>query len=112
MPSAYSAYSTEAWGDFFVASTGATAALAGLLFVGMSVNLTRIITGPGLPGPAAETLIVLGGALAVSLVGLAPGLDRRVLGLIILAVAAGAWAAVIRLQWRAPRVPGHRRVER
>jgi modulator of FtsH protease len=51
------AYSTAGWDSSFVAEVGAPAALAGLLFVAVSINLTRILQFPQLPGRAAETLI-------------------------------------------------------
>ena len=38
----------EAWHDFFVGELGAAAALAGLLFVSLSVNQERILKLPGL----------------------------------------------------------------
>ena len=38
--------SLEAWSDFTVAMTGATAALAGLIIVAMSVNIERIVKAP------------------------------------------------------------------
>ena len=53
-----SAYSPEDWSDFLVASSGASAALAGLVFIGISINLTRILDGPGLPGRAGQTIVV------------------------------------------------------
>jgi hypothetical protein len=33
----------ESWHDFWVAEAGASAALAGLLFVSVSINLTKIL---------------------------------------------------------------------
>jgi len=45
------------WADFFVAEVGASAALAGFVIVAISINLTRIIAYPWLPGRAAETLV-------------------------------------------------------
>src|SRR6185312_6154219 len=45
------------WTDFFVAEVGASAALAGLVIVAISINVTRIISYPWLPGRAAETLV-------------------------------------------------------
>ena len=53
----------EAWTDFFVAEVGAAAALAGLLVVAISINIAKIMGFPLLPGRAAQTLIIIGGAL-------------------------------------------------
>ena len=36
-------YSTEGWADLFVPAAGATAALSGLIFVGLSVNLRQVL---------------------------------------------------------------------
>ena len=46
------AYSAAEWESLFVAEAGASAALAGLLFVALSINLERILKGIGLPGRA------------------------------------------------------------
>jgi hypothetical protein len=48
------AYSSEAWSELFVASAGASAALTGLLFVAVSVNIERILEFPGLPERALQ----------------------------------------------------------
>ena len=56
-------YAVGEWKDFYVAVSGAAAAFAGLLFVGLSINLTRIISLPGISDRAGETLIFLGGVL-------------------------------------------------
>jgi len=60
------------WTDFFVAEVGASAALAGLVIVAISINLTRIISYPWLPGRAAETLVAPTGVLVTSSYMLVP----------------------------------------
>jgi hypothetical protein len=89
------------WGNFFVAEAGAAAALAGLLFVAVSINLSRILAFPQLPGRAAESLISILSVLIVASCGLIPGQGLRALG--IEAVASGliVLMAASSLQFRA-----------
>ena len=65
-------YAVAEWKDFYVAVSGAAAAFAGLLFVGLSINLTAIIKAPGISDRAGETLIFLGAVLVAALLGLVP----------------------------------------
>jgi hypothetical protein len=44
------------WTDFFVAASGASAALAGLLFVALSVNISNILRSRNLPPRAAAAI--------------------------------------------------------
>jgi modulator of FtsH protease len=74
------AYSAAEWESLFVAEAGASAALAGLLFVALSINLERILKGTGLPGRAGEAIVLLLTVLVVSTFGLVPGQSPRVLG--------------------------------
>ena len=39
----------EGWDNFFIAEVGASAALAGLIFVAVSLNLPKILSVGGLP---------------------------------------------------------------
>ena len=68
------------WTDFFVAEVGAAAALAGLLVVAVSINVAKIMSFPLLPGRAAQTLIIIGGALMISSFALFPGQPTPILG--------------------------------
>src|ERR1700691_2621697 len=81
------AYTTSEWHTFFMGSVGASAALLGLLFVAISMNLQQILKFPRLPGRAAGTLGILLSTLVVSSFGLAPGQSHRVFGVEIIASA-------------------------
>jgi hypothetical protein len=81
-------YNALAWHDFFIGTIGAAAALTGLLFVAISINLEQILNYPQLPGRAAGTLGILVSALVVSGFALAPGQGRHALGIEIAAVGA------------------------
>lgn len=61
------------WGGFFAAQVGASAALAGLLFVGISMNLKMILSAVFLPLRALLALALLIGVLLISSFLLMPG---------------------------------------
>ena len=65
-------YDVAEWHELFVASAGAAAALAGLVFVAVSINVERILSFHGLPERALQTILLLLAAVVVSLVGLIP----------------------------------------
>jgi hypothetical protein len=88
------------WKDFLIAAAGAAGALAGLVFVALSINLKEILSMPGVPGRAGETVILLAAALIGALVALIPGQPPPVLGLLLLAVGLPAWAVPTILQLR------------
>jgi hypothetical protein len=81
------AYDPSEWSDLFVAAAGASAALAGLLFVAVSINLDRIIGEAGLPDRALETVLLLVLVLLASIVGLIPGQSTGALGIELLFVS-------------------------
>jgi hypothetical protein len=88
------AYDASGWHDFGVAAAGSSAALAGLVFVAVSINLDRILRYPWLPDRVGETVVLLVAVLIESLLLLAPEQSRVALGAELVAVAAVAWAIV------------------
>jgi hypothetical protein len=104
-----SPYATAGWETFFVAEVGAAAALTGLLFVAVSINLAKVLAFPQLPGRAGESLMMLMSVLVIASFGLIPGQPRVALGAEILAVAALVWICPMVLQKRAvvPNAPLH-----
>jgi hypothetical protein len=82
-----SAYTAAAWHDFFMAAVGASAALLGLLFVSLSINIQTILKYPFLPGRAAATLGILLVVLVVCFLGLAPHEGAMTFGWEIVAVS-------------------------
>ena len=65
-------YDVAEWHELFVAAAGAAAALAGLVFVAVSINVERILSFHGLPERALQTILLLLGAVVVSILGLIP----------------------------------------
>jgi modulator of FtsH protease len=88
----------EQWTDFFVAETGAAAALTGLFFVAISINVAEIARDANLPGRAAETIAMLTGALLMASLMLVPDQETPWLGLELAAVAAITWLVPVRFQ--------------
>ena len=80
----------DGWSDFYVAQAGASAALAGLLFVAISISLSDMLSFPHLPMRAASALALLTTVLFVSALMLIPdqSIERAGGELIALAVIA------------------------
>jgi hypothetical protein len=99
------------WTDFFVAEVGASAALAGLVIVAISINLARIIAYPSLPGRAAETLVAPTGVLVASSYMLVPDQPAAQLAVELIAVGAVMWLMPVVIQFRTWRAaaPGQPR---
>jgi hypothetical protein len=90
------AYDTSEWTELFVASAGASAALAGLVFVAVSINVERILQFPGLPERALETVLLLLAVVLVSLMGLIPGQSATALGIELLLVGLALAAMIVK----------------
>ncbi|SFR72014.1 hypothetical protein SAMN05428970_1286 [Agromyces sp. CF514] len=74
----------DEWSEFNVAMVGATAALAGLLIVAMSVNIGTILKSATLPARAAVGIATLVLAIAVTGLALAPEQPSAVYGGVVL----------------------------
>ena len=78
------------WRDFFGACAGASAALAGLIFVALSVNIARILEFEHLPARAAAAMGALMLILTASLATLAPQ-PSWALGVEVMVLTVLAW---------------------
>ncbi len=74
-----------------MAEVGASAALAGFVIVAISINLSRIVSYPWLPGRAAETLVAPTGVLIFSSYMLVPNQPVGQLASELLATGAAMW---------------------
>ncbi|HLJ72621.1 MAG TPA: hypothetical protein VKU03_14975 [Roseiarcus sp.] len=82
------------WQAFFSAQVSASAALLGLLFVSISINLGKILSFRSLPNRAFGALLILLVVLIVSSLLLAPGQARAAIGGEVLVIGLFAWAAI------------------
>ena len=100
------AYQPEQWHDMFVAMAGAAAALTGLIFVAVSINLEQVLKYPALPPRAVETLSILIGLLVLSVFVLIPGQSLTALGVEILVLGVAVGTALLVKRIRLPRAAG------
>jgi hypothetical protein len=90
------------WSNFFIAAAGASAALAGLAIVAISVNIARILEFSHLPARSAATVARLILILVCSMVALIPQ-TVRALGGEIIVFGLACWWLEIRSNRRALR---------
>ena len=90
----------DEWHDFFLATSAAAGVLTGLVFVGVSINLEKIVSqsGSGLTGRAAEALILLLAALTASILLLVPGQSISLMGVEVLVVGVAAYTWIVTIQ--------------
>ncbi len=93
------AYNPAAWSTFFSAQVSASAALAGLIFVAVSINLRQITGQNILVARSAKALFSLTGVLVASTLCLVPNQREALLGLELTAVGLLLWIAATRTQW-------------
>jgi len=72
------------WSTYLSVQAGVAATLTGLVFVAVSINLSRILSTVGLTGRAAESLLQLFGVVIISTTALVPKQSPAALGTEIL----------------------------
>jgi modulator of FtsH protease len=80
------------WTGFFSAEVGASAGLAGLIFVAVSINLAQIVKETHLVSRSAKALLSLMGVLFASSLCLIPNMSRLILGYELTALGVVIWA--------------------
>jgi hypothetical protein len=88
----------DGWANFFLGELGAAAALAGLLFVSVSVNLARILELGRMADRGLEALVMLFLVIVVASLPLVPAQPLRLLGGEIFAAGAAVLAVTVHLQ--------------
>jgi hypothetical protein len=88
------------WANFFSAMAESAATLTGLIFVGASINLSKILSMPALPDRALESLILLLNILLASAQALIPGQAPEALGWRLLIISGIVWLFMIYLDTR------------
>jgi hypothetical protein len=91
-------YEAGRWSEFALAQLGASAALLGLVFVALSINLRDVVGSQLLVNRAGEAVVVLASVLVTATVVLIPGQDGGVLSAELLVVAIVTSYAVWRLE--------------
>jgi modulator of FtsH protease len=97
------AYTPDTWAAPFTAVASSAAALTGLLFVALSINLDRVIKGPGLVARAVEVLFLLVAVLVIATLLLMPGqgADSAAVEILVVAILMSSLLGYIHI--RAPR---------
>jgi len=93
------AYKPESWQSLFDMVALAAVTLAGLIFVGLSINLRTVVSSPVHLARAREALIALTVLLTVAIFVLIPEQGRLPVGIELLAVSVLVWVLSLRLQW-------------
>jgi hypothetical protein len=92
------AFNTALWSSFFSAQVGASAALVGLLFVAVSINLAQILKMNQLVARSAKALFALVGVLIASTLSMVPAQPVRWLGGELVSLGVMVWISTTRSQ--------------
>jgi len=96
-------YNPGLWSTFFAAEAGASAALTGLIFVAVSINLGQVVGQKLLVSRAAKALATLTGVLLTATLCLVPAQAISVLGAELTALGGIVWVASTGLHRAASR---------
>jgi hypothetical protein len=94
-------FNPASWTTFFSAQVSASAALAGLTFVAVSINLGLIVKQRRLVARAARSLLGMMGVLLASVLCLIPAIGRVWLGWELALLGSLIWATATWAQSRA-----------
>jgi len=94
------AYNALQWTAYFSAQVGASAALTGLIFVAVSINLPNIIAEAKLVSRSAKAILTLTGVLLESSFCLVPAQSGMALGLELTVLGGVVWVLTTLLQIR------------
>ncbi len=103
-----SGYAPADWVALCAAEVAAAAALTGLVFVSVSINLERIMRYPTLPDRALEAILLFSAVVLTSTLVLVPGQSITLLGLELILVTLIVWAAIAYIHVRSLADPGAR----
>jgi modulator of FtsH protease len=96
------------WSTLLAVEAGAAATLTGLVFVALSINLSRILAVPGLSGRGAESIVQFLQVFFISTVALIPRQPEPIFAIEVLVIAAASWGAQLTVQIRYLKVrTGH-----
>jgi hypothetical protein len=88
------------WSNYLSVLAEAAATLTGLVFVAVSINLSRVLSIPGLTGRAAESMMQLFGVVIISTTALIPRQPPVALGTEIIVLGSALWLVQTVLQVR------------
>jgi len=88
------------WTNYLAAQAEVAATLTGLIFVAVSINLSSVLSIPGLTGRAAESMMQLFGVVIISTSALIPRQSAVVVGAEILFLGSALWLAQTTMQVR------------
>jgi modulator of FtsH protease len=98
------AYETGNWAALFGAEISASAALTGLIFVAVSINLARILEFPALPPRVLKAVLMLVYVLVVSTLILVPGQPHWALGIELIGLGLGVGLSIVLIDLQAWRL--------